>query len=80
MKGLEFDAVVVVDPRAILAQPLSGGAGALYTALTRSTRALAIVHAGGLPPGLGSSPLLTHLGAREPEAEWARLKRDRGLD
>ena len=46
VKGLEFDAVVVVDPQAILAQPLSGGAGALYTALTRSTRALAIVHAG----------------------------------
>ena len=79
VKGLEFDAVVVVDPQAILAQPLSGGAGALYTALTRSTRALAIVHADGLPPGLGSSPLLTHLAAREPEAEWARLERDRAL-
>jgi DNA helicase IV len=79
VKGLEFDAVVVVDPQAILAQPLSGGAGALYTALTRSTRALAIVHADGLPGGLGSSPLLTHLGAREPEAEWARLGRDRAL-
>ncbi len=79
VKGLEFDAVVVVDPRAILAQPLSGGAGALYTALTRSTRALAIVHPDGLPPGLASSPLLTHLGAREPEAEWARVERDRAV-
>jgi DNA helicase IV len=79
VKGLEFDAVVVIDPQAILAQPLSGGAGALYTALTRSTRALAIVHADTLPPALASSPLLTHLGGGDPEAEWARLERDRAV-
>ena len=77
VKGLEFDAVVVLDPPAIVAQPLSGGPGALYTALTRSTRALAIVHTGALPPGLAESPLLAHLRGSEPPAEWARLERGR---
>jgi hypothetical protein len=52
VKGLEFDAAIVVEPAAILAQELDGGAGGLYTALTRSTRALAIVHAQPLPEGL----------------------------
>jgi hypothetical protein len=52
VKGLEFDAAIVVEPAAILAQELDGGAGGLYTALTRSTRALAIVHAQPLPAGL----------------------------
>ncbi|MDN4473654.1 HelD family protein [Demequina zhanjiangensis] len=46
-KGLEFDAVVVVDPAAIAAR-----AGDLYVALTRPTRHLDIVHTGTLPPGL----------------------------
>ena len=44
-KGLEFDAIVVVEPAAILAERPDGGVGGLYTALTRATRALAIVHA-----------------------------------
>jgi DNA helicase IV len=52
VKGLEFDAAIVVEPAAILAQELDGGAGGLYTALTRSTRALAIVHSRPLPDGL----------------------------
>ncbi|WP_062203106.1 HelD family protein [Demequina salsinemoris] len=47
-KGLEFDAVVVVDPVAIASRP-----GDLYVALTRPTRHLDIVHAGDLPAGLG---------------------------
>jgi hypothetical protein len=42
----------VVEPAAILAQELDGGPGGLYTALTRSTRALAVVHAQPLPEGL----------------------------
>jgi len=46
-KGLEFDAVVVLDPSTIGQHP-----GDLYVALTRSTRRLDIVHAGQLPPGL----------------------------
>jgi DNA helicase IV len=47
-KGLEFDAVVVVDPAAILA---SGphGANDLYVALTRTTARLGVVHPGDLP-------------------------------
>jgi DNA helicase IV len=51
-KGLEFDAIVVVEPAAILAERPDGGVGGLYTALTRSTRALAIVHAQPLPEAL----------------------------
>ncbi len=62
VKGLEFDAAIVVEPAAILAQELDGGPGGLYTALTRSTRALAIVHAAPLPEGLTL--------AREEPAGW----------
>ena len=51
-KGLEFDAIVVVEPAAILAERPDGGPGGLYTALTRATRALAIVHAEPLPQEL----------------------------
>ena len=51
-KGLEFDAIVVVEPAAILAERPDGGVGGLYTALTRATRALAIVHAQPLPEAL----------------------------
>jgi hypothetical protein len=51
-KGLEFDATVVVEPAAILRERPDGGVGGLYTALTRSTRALAIVHAEPLPEAL----------------------------
>jgi DNA helicase IV len=50
-KGLEFDAVVVVDPAAIL----SGGPHGpndLYVALTRATTRLGVVHPGDLPPVL----------------------------
>jgi DNA helicase IV len=61
VKGLEFDAVVVVEPAAILAERPDGGAGGLYTALTRSTRALAIVHQAPLPAALAQAPELRHL-------------------
>jgi superfamily I DNA/RNA helicase len=57
-KGLEFDAVVVVEPAAILAERPDGGVGGLYTALTRSTRALAIVHARPLPDELRDAGVL----------------------
>ncbi|ETK34923.1 HelD family protein [Microbispora sp. ATCC PTA-5024] len=50
-KGLEFDAVVVVDPAAILAQSPKGGQD-LYVAITRATRRLTVVHEGPLPPML----------------------------
>jgi DNA helicase IV len=50
-KGLEFDAVVVVDPAAILAAG-AHGANDLYVALTRTTARLGVVHPGDLPPVL----------------------------
>jgi superfamily I DNA/RNA helicase len=50
-KGLEFDAVVVADPAAILAAG-PHGANDLYVALTRTTARLGVVHPGDLPPVL----------------------------
>jgi DNA helicase IV len=50
-KGLEFDAVLVVDPDAILDQS-PRGASDLYVALTRATQRLGVVHTGELPPVL----------------------------
>ena len=53
-KGLEFDAVIVVDPAAILAAS-ERGAGALYVAMTRATQRLYLV---GAAP-LGTAPIGT---------------------
>ncbi|WP_227023037.1 HelD family protein [Actinomadura rubrobrunea] len=50
-KGLEFDAVIVVDPAGILAESPRGGQD-LYVAITRATRRLTVVHHGDLPPML----------------------------
>ena len=50
-KGLEFDAVIVVEPAEILAES-PRGANDLYVALTRATQRLAVVHAQPLPPML----------------------------
>jgi DNA helicase IV len=47
-KGLEFDAVVVVEPAEILGGSPRGG-NDLYVALTRTTGRLGVVHGGGLP-------------------------------
>jgi DNA helicase IV len=47
-KGLEFDAVVVVDPGTILGQSAKGGQD-LYVAITRATRRLTVVYEGALP-------------------------------
>ena len=49
--GLEFDAVVVVEPAAVVAQSPQG-LRALYVALTRPTRRLAVVHSQALPEPL----------------------------
>ncbi|WP_424215083.1 HelD family protein [Streptomyces sp. BI20] len=54
-KGLEFDAVVVVEPAAFAPSDL-------YVALTRATRSLGVVHAAPLPAGLETLP--EHAGAR----------------
>lgn len=50
-KGLEFDAVVVVEPAAI-AGGTPRGLRLLYVALTRAVQELVVVHADPLPPGL----------------------------
>jgi DNA helicase IV len=50
-KGLEFDAVVVADPAAVVTDA-PRGLRLLYVAITRPTQALSIVHAGDLPAPL----------------------------
>ena len=50
-KGLEFDAVLVVEPERILATG-SRGAADLYVALTRATQRLGVLHREDLPPAL----------------------------
>ncbi|SKC79375.1 HelD family protein [Krasilnikoviella flava] len=49
-KGLEFDAVVLVEP-ATVAQG-TGGASDLYVAMTRPTQRLVVVHEQALPTGI----------------------------
>ncbi len=48
-KGLEFDAVLVVEPTAVVDE---SGVRALYIALTRAVQALTVVHAEPLPVSL----------------------------
>ena len=50
-KGLEFDAVLVVEPDRILAGG-PRGAAELYVALTRATQRLGVLHRNPLPPAL----------------------------
>ncbi|MGX7824621.1 RNA polymerase recycling motor ATPase HelR [Actinokineospora sp. 24-640] len=50
-KGLEFDAVLVVEPADILADG-PRGAAELYVALTRATQRLGVLHRGPLPRAL----------------------------
>ena len=50
-KGLEFDAVLVVEPERILADG-PRGAAELYVALTRATQRLGVLHCGPLPSAL----------------------------
>ena len=47
-KGLEFDAVLVVEPERILADGAAGAAD-LYVALTRATQRLGVLHRSPLP-------------------------------
>jgi len=75
IKGLEFDAAIVVEPAAVLAERPDGGPGGLYTALTRSTRALAVVYAGELPAVLAAAPELRHAGAAGAAETWAAGRR-----
>ncbi|MFE5874069.1 RNA polymerase recycling motor ATPase HelR [Rhodococcus sp. NPDC056506] len=50
-KGLEFDAVLVVEPERIIADG-PRGASELYVALTRATQRLGVLHEGSLPQAL----------------------------
>ncbi|MGQ4596601.1 RNA polymerase recycling motor ATPase HelR [Nocardia sp. R6R-6] len=50
-KGLEYDAVLVVEPERILADG-PRGAAELYVALTRATQRLGVLHLGPLPQAL----------------------------
>jgi len=50
-KGLEFDAVLVVEPEQILVDG-PRGAAELYVALTRATQRLGVLHEGPLPQAL----------------------------
>ncbi|EOD65457.1 HelD family protein [Amycolatopsis vancoresmycina] len=52
-KGLEFDAVVIADPAAVLAAGPHGPRD-LYVAMTRATRSLGVVHPGPVPRELAS--------------------------
>ncbi|MFD4432333.1 RNA polymerase recycling motor ATPase HelR [Nocardia sp. NPDC058497] len=57
-KGLEYDAVLVVEPERILADG-PRGAAELYVALTRATQRLGVLHHGELPHalrGLAAAP------------------------
>jgi DNA helicase IV len=53
-KGLEFDAVVVIEPDLFLVQGASG-ARLLYVAMTRSVQHLSLLHTRHLPPVLAGS-------------------------
>jgi DNA helicase IV len=53
VKGLEFDAVVVVDPGAIVAAE-PRGLHRLYVVLTRAVSTLVVLHRGDLPAELAA--------------------------
>jgi DNA helicase IV len=57
-KGLEFDAVVVVEPSRLVREAPQG-LRALFVALTRPTRSLTIVHVEPLPDALATAPTPT---------------------
>ena len=63
-KGLEYDAVLVVEPERILADG-PRGAAELYVALTRATQRLGVLHVNPLPQalaGLAESPVPVEAG------------------
>ena len=64
-KGLEVDAVVVVEPARIVASEMQG-LRALYVALTRPTQRLTIVHAEPLPEPLAAGVRTMRRGERIP--------------
>ncbi|AQA23345.1 phoH-like family protein [Rhodococcus sp. MTM3W5.2] len=69
-KGLEFDAVLVVEPERILADG-PRGAAELYVALTRATQRLGVLHHGPLPRALAG---LDETGTSAPSAQEPDLR------
>jgi DNA helicase IV len=65
VKGLELDAVVVVEPAAIVDGDVHG-LRSLYVALTRSTRMLSVVHSRELPASLEEARLRAGLETVSP--------------
>ena len=55
VKGLELDGTVVIEPQSIIDEEPQG-LRALYVALTRSTKRLAVVHSRALPDVLSEVP------------------------
>ncbi|MEW9530891.1 ATP-binding domain-containing protein [Microbispora sp. NPDC049125] len=82
-KGLEFDAVVVVDPGGILGQSPKGGQD-LYVAITRATRRLTVVYDDRLPemlarldgPGASGRPASQTLAESRDGDERSSRQRD----
>jgi hypothetical protein len=72
-KGLEFDAVVVVEPGAFLCLP--GGVGLLYVALTRAVQHLVLVHADPLPDPL-ADPSGSALAEPPPDGHTSAPRRE----
>ncbi|WP_209708062.1 RNA polymerase recycling motor ATPase HelR [Crossiella equi] len=62
-KGLEYDAVLVVEPERILADG-PRGAAELYVALTRATQRLGVLHQGPLPRALAGLAQAQPIGTR----------------
>ena len=75
-KGLEFDAVVVVDPAAIVAAE-PRGLHRLYVVLTRAVSTLVVLHRGDLPAPLDA--LTTRVPTRPSRRVTARLRTARGI-
>ena len=76
-KGLEFDAVVLVEPAAVVQRALQPPR-ALYVAMTRCTQSLTVVHARALPDGFpapitGDPGLATSGSLEESAADDAHL-------
>ena len=65
----------MLEPRLILGERPGGGAGGLYTALTRSTRALAVVHAEPLPDVLAGAEDLRPVPEAGAAEAWAAGRR-----
>lgn len=81
-KGLEFDAVIVVEPAELAAMALQPPR-ALYVAMTRCTQALAVVHSQPLPAGFPAAeplPFPASVAPEAPEPEPAELGAETQLD